>query len=58
MVCCQGAEATERGTIREIKVDVAIAARSASWIFSVWQALEGKPEIAVNGFKKAGIPSA
>ena len=42
----------------EVKVDVASAAiktKSASWIISAWQALEGRPEIAVNGFKKAGI---
>ena len=42
----------------EIKVDVASAAiktKSANWIISAWQALEGKPELVINGFKKAGI---
>ena len=42
----------------EVKVDVAstaIKTKSASWIISAWQALEGRPEVAVNGFKKAGI---
>jgi hypothetical protein len=45
----------------EVKVDVASAAiktKSANWIISAWQALEGRPEVAVNGFKKAGIYDA
>lgn len=45
----------------EVKVDVAAAAiktKSANWIISAWQALEGRPEVAINGFKKAGIYDA
>ena len=45
----------------EVKVDVAAAAiktRSAHSIISAWQALVGTPEVAVNGFKKAGIYEA
>ena len=41
----------------EVKVDAAstaIKTKSARWIISAWQALEGRPEVAVNGFKKAG----
>ena len=41
-----------------VKVDVAmsnIKGRSASWIISSWQALQSRPEIAINGFRKAGI---
>ena len=44
------------GTLGEVKVDMAAAAiktKSANWLISAWQALEEKPEIAVNGFKKA-----
>ncbi len=44
-----------------MKVDVASAAikrKSANWIISAWQAHEGRPEAAVNGFKKAGIYSS
>ena len=45
----------------EVKVDVAstaIKTKSANWTISAWQALEGRPEVAVNGFKKAGIYDA
>ena len=41
-----------------VKVDVAmsnIKGKSASWIISSWQALQSRPEIAINGFRKAGI---
>ena len=31
---------------------------SANWIFLAWQALIGRREVAVNGFKKAGIYDA
>ena len=36
----------------------AIKTKSANWLISAWQALEERPEIAVNGFKKAGIYDA
>ena len=48
-------------SVDKIKVDVtasAIKARSASWIISSWQAIEQRPEIAVNGFRSAGILDA
>ena len=47
--------------VGEVKVDVAstaIKTKSANWTISAWQALEGRPEVAVNGFKKAGIYDA
>jgi len=31
---------------------------SASWLVSVWQELEKRPEVAINGFKRAGIVDA
>lgn len=37
----------------ELKVDVAATAiktKSANWIILAWQALEGRPEVTVNGF--------
>ena len=44
--------------INLIKVEVSSAAvknKSANWIISSWHAIENKPEIAINGFRKAGI---
>ena len=28
---------------------------SVNWIISGWQALEQRPDVAINGFKKSGI---
>jgi len=47
--------------VKEIKVDVNLGAvknPSASWLVSVWQELEKRPEVAINGFKRAGIVDA
>ena len=46
--------------VEDVKVDVASAVKtkSANWIISTWQALEVRPEVAINGFKKAGIYDA
>ena len=41
-----------------VKVDVSAAAikhRSAGWVISSWKAIEGCPEIAINGFRKTRI---
>lgn len=46
---------------KSVKVDVSMAAvkhRSANWIISTWSEIEGRPEIAINGFRKAGILDA
>lgn len=45
----------------KVKVDITmsnIKGRSASWIISSWQALQSRPEIAINGFRKTGIFSS
>ena len=42
----------------EAQVDVSLSViknPSASWIISGWQALERRPEVAINGFRKSGI---
>ena len=42
----------------EIKVDLSTATlktKGGSWIISSWHEIEKKPEMAINGFKKAGI---
>ena len=47
--------------VNQMKVDVNLAVvknPSASWFISVWQSLEKRPEVAINGFKKAGIIDA
>ena len=44
----------ETVTLSQVKVDVSlqiIKSPNANWIISGWQALEKRPEIAVNGFK-------
>ncbi len=46
------------GNIEEISVDTtmtAIKETSFHWIISAWQSIERRPEVAVNGFRKAGI---
>ena len=45
----------------QVKVDVGLQVvknPNANWIISAWQALERRPEVAVNGFIKAGILDA
>ena len=45
----------------QVKVDVGllvVKSPSANWIISGWQALEKRPEVAVNGFRKSGILDA
>ena len=47
--------------VNQIKVDVNLAVvknPSAGWLISVWQSLEKRPEVAINGFKNAGIIDA
>ena len=44
--------------ISQVQVDVSLSViknPSASWIISGWQALERRPEVAINGFRKSGI---
>jgi len=41
--------------VKEIKIDVNLSVvknPSASWLISVWQELEKRPEVAINGFKR------
>ena len=45
----------------QVKVDVGLQViknPNANWIISAWQALERRPEVAINGFIKAGILDA
>ena len=47
--------------VDEVRVDltaVAIKPKSASWIFSAWHSIKERPDVAVNGFRKAGILDA
>ena len=47
----------ETVTLSQVKLDVSlqtIKSPNANWIISGRQALEMRPEIAVNGFKKSG----
>ncbi len=44
--------------VHEVKVDVSagvIKAKSLTWFISAWQSLQVRPEIVINGFRKAGI---
>ena len=44
--------------LSQIKVDVTlqvVKSPSDSWIMSGWQALEKRPKVAINGFRKSGI---
>ena len=45
----------------EVKIDVTITVikgLSANWIISAWNSIAQRPELTVNGFRKAGILSA
>ena len=47
--------------LSQVKVDVSlqvVKVPSANWIMSGWQALEKRPEVALNGFRKSGILDA
>jgi len=47
--------------VNQIKVDVNLAVvkkPSASWLISVWHTLEKRPEVAIDGFRQAGIIDA
>ena len=47
--------------VDQVNVDVSttvIKSISASWIVSSWQAIEKQPQIAINGFRKAGLVDA
>ena len=51
----------KNAVLQEVKVDLsapAIKAQSTNWIISVWHSIEERPELAINGFKKAGIADA
>ena len=44
--------------VNQVKVDASLSVvkgPSANWIISGWQALEQRPDVAINGFKKSGI---
>ena len=44
--------------VSQVQVDVSLSViknPSANWIISGWQALERRPEVAINGFRKSGI---
>lgn len=45
-------------SVDQVKVDITAAAIKplcARWIQTAWQGLEQQPQIAINGFRKAGI---
>ena len=47
--------------LSQVKVDVTLQVAktpSATWIMSGWQALEKRPEVAINGFRKSGVLDA
>ena len=51
----------EEVPLDKVKVDLAAAvvkANATNWMISVWNALEARPEVAINGFKRAGIYDA
>lgn len=47
--------------VDEVKVELSSAViknQCANWIISSWQALQGRPDVAINGFRRAGILDA
>ena len=47
--------------IEQVKVEMPasiIKNKSAKWMMSAWQALQKRPDMAINGFRKAGILNA
>lgn len=51
----------KRSSVDEVKVSVAaslIKPLSAEWLISTWQEIEQRPELAINGFRGAGIVHA
>lgn len=48
-------------TLSQVRVDISlqvVKVPSATWIISGWQALEKRPEVALNGFRKSEISDA
>lgn len=44
--------------VHEVKVDVRasiVKAKSINWFISAWESIKTRPDIVINGFKKAGI---
>ena len=44
--------------VHEVKVDVRasiVKAKSINWFISGWESIKTRPDIVINGFKKAGI---
>ena len=51
----------ETTPVHDVKVDMRmtiIKAKSVRWFISAWQAIEARPEVAINGFRRAGILEA
>ena len=51
----------ERVPINQVKIEMPTSVMknlSANWIMSTWESLKSRSEMAVNGFRKAGILSA
>ena len=47
--------------VHQVAVDVltaVIKTKSVSWFISAWESLRARPEITINGFRKAGILDA
>ena len=47
--------------VEQLKVEMPAAIiknKSASWMMSAWQELQQRSDVAINGFKKAGILQA
>ena len=47
--------------VDQVKVDLTAAVmkdKCTNWIISSWQALQERPDVAINGFRKAGILDA
>lgn len=44
--------------VHEVKVDIRasiVKAKSINWFISAWESIKTRPDIVINGFKKAGI---
>ena len=61
MVCPESKKQLETIPLGQVKVDVGlqvVKSPSANWIISGWQALEKRPEVALNEFRKSGMLDA
>lgn len=59
VVCCRSPE--EEVPVKKVKVEMPtsiIKHLSTNWMIQSWQALQQRPEVAINGFQKAGILEA